>query len=71
MSSIEVLDTGLIYRNPMPHLRHGQKSFPSLVALSDGELIRAMDISESMSALDRRSYVCRSSDGDGTWSEPV
>ncbi len=70
MSSIEVLDTGLIYRNPKPALRSRHAFFPSLIAMPDGELIATMDIGSAFEAVDVRSYVCRSTDGGQTWSEP-
>ena len=70
MSSIEVLDTGLIYRNPKPALRSRHAFFPSLIAMPDGELVATMDIGSAFEAVDVRSYVCRSKDGGKTWSEP-
>ncbi len=70
MSFVEVLDTGLVYRNPMPHLRSRHAYFPSLVALPGGELLCALDIGSAFEAVDVRSFVCRSSDGGASWSDP-
>ena len=70
MSSIEVLDTGLIYRNPKPALRSRHAFFPSLIAMPDGELVATMDIGSAFEAVDVRSYACRSTDQGKTWSEP-
>ena len=69
MASIELLDTGFVYRNPEPD-RKRNATFPTLVHFADGELLCAMDLGETMHSLDRRSYVCRSLDGGKTWSEP-
>lgn len=70
VSQIKVLGSGLIHRNPMPHLRSRHAYFPSLVALEDGKLLCAMDIGSAFEAVDVRSYVCRSDDGGITWTEP-
>ncbi len=70
MPSIEVLGTGVVYRNPLPHLRSRHAYFPSLVELPGGELLCAMDIGSAFEAVDVRSYICRSSDGGKTWSDP-
>jgi hypothetical protein len=67
---ITVLDTGLVYRNPVPHLQSRQAFFPSVVSLPNGELVVAMDIGSAFEAIDVRSYLCRSTDGGQTWSEP-
>ncbi len=70
MNPITVLDTGLVYRNPMPHLRSRHAYFPSVVEPPNGELVAAMDIGSAFEAVDMRSFVCRSTDGGQTWSEP-
>jgi len=71
MSSIEIMDTGLIYRNPMPALRSQHAFFPSLILMPDGEIVATMDIGSAFEAVDVRSFVCRSSDQGKTWTEPV
>ena len=38
---IEVLDTGVVYRNPKPHLRADHTWHPSFVRLDSGELVVA------------------------------
>ena len=70
MPKVVNLNTGLVYRNPMPHLHSRHAYFPSLVELPDGDLVAAMDIGSAFEAVDMRSYVCRSSDGGKTWSPP-
>jgi hypothetical protein len=71
MPSIDIVDTGVIYRNPMPALVSRHAYFPSLVALPNGDLVAAMDIGSAFEAVDVRSFVCRSSDQGKTWSEPA
>lgn len=71
MPGIEILDTGLVYRNPAPHLRSLHAFFPSLVSLPGGGSLCGMDIGSAIAALDRRSYVCRSDDGGKSWSAPA
>lgn len=71
MTSISRLQTGLVYRNPLPHLWSRHAYFPSLAELPGGELLAAMDIGSAFEAVDVRSYVCRSSDGGKTWSRPA
>jgi len=71
MSRIQIIASGLIYRNPKPHLRSRQAYFPSLVRLTDGGLVAAFDIGEAFEATDVRSYVSRSDDDGQTWSSPI
>ncbi|MBN1554658.1 MAG: exo-alpha-sialidase [Phycisphaerae bacterium] len=70
MRKIEVLDTGLVYRNPMPHLRSRHAYFASAVELPDGTLAVAMDIGSAFEAVDVRSFLCTSKDGAATWTAP-
>lgn len=67
---ITVADSGVVYRNPMPHLRSRHAYFPTVGELPDSELVVAMDIGSAFEAVDVRSYVCRSTDGGRNWSEP-
>ncbi len=71
MPSIDIVDTGVIYRNPKPALVSRHAYFPSLVTMPNGDLIAAMDIGSAFEAVDVRSFVCRSSDQGKTWSEPA
>ncbi|MBI4557287.1 MAG: exo-alpha-sialidase [Candidatus Hydrogenedentes bacterium] len=71
MAGIRLLDTGLVYRNPVPNVRSRHAYFPSTVELPNRELVVTMDVGSAMEALDVRSYVCRSHDGGRTWTEPT
>ncbi len=68
---IECLSTGLVYRNPKPYMRAVHAWHPSLVCLRENELVAAFDLGQAVESLDYRTYVCRSTDGGATWSEPV
>jgi sialidase-1 len=69
MPSIQIIDTGLVYRNDKPHLYAKHAYFPTITSVGD-ELICAMDIGSAFEAVDVRSYCCRSADGGKSWSAP-
>ena len=68
---IEIHETGLIYRNPRPHLRARHAWHPTLVPIDRNELIATFDIGEAVESLDYRTYISRSHDGGHTWDAPV
>ena len=68
---LSVLETGLIHRNPAPHLRAEQAYFPSLVALSPDELLSSLVLGSAFECVDCQVYLCRSRNGGQTWSTPV
>jgi len=47
MSEIHVLGTGLIYRNPKPHLHAIHAYFPSVVQLANGDLLCSLVLGEA------------------------
>ncbi len=63
--------TGIIYRNPIPHVFSKHAYFPSVVEMDNGELLASFTIGESFEAANLNTYLSRSSDGGQTWSEPV
>jgi sialidase-1 len=63
--------TGIVYRNPEPHLRAVHAWHPSLVLLDDGELISTFDLGQGAESLDYRTYLSRSKDQGKTWTPPV
>lgn len=67
---IELVDTGIVYRNPKPFLCAKHTWHPSLALLANGELLCGFDIGQAVEALDYRTYLARSADGGKTWSEP-
>lgn len=67
---IDLVDAGIVYRNPKPYLRAVHAWHPSLVRLPNGELLCGFDLGQAVEALDYRTYTARSADGGKTWSEP-
>ena len=68
---LELLDTGLIYRNPQPARKSIHAWHPTLALLDNGDLMAAYDLAEAIAAVDYGTYCARSTDGGATWSEPV
>jgi hypothetical protein len=68
---ITLLDTGLVFRNPKPHLRSLHTWHPSLSLLPGGEFLATFDIAQAVEAFDYHTVVCRSRDGGSTWSDPA
>jgi hypothetical protein len=64
---IRVLDTGLIYRNPKPHVHSVHAYFPSVARLAHGELLCSFVLGEAFEAANCHTHVARSRDGGKTW----
>lgn len=67
---INTLATGLVYRNPKPHLKAIHAWHPSIVRLGDGTLLASFDLGEAVESLAYRTYLCRSRDDGQTWDAP-
>ena len=67
---INLIETGLVYRNPRPHMRAVHAWHPTLVSLGDGHLLCAFDLGQAVESLDYRTHIARSEDNGQTWSEP-
>ena len=67
---IQCLGTGLVFRNPKPHLKAIHAWHPSLVQLDDGSLLAGFDLGEAIESLDYRTYTSSSRDGGRTWDAP-
>jgi sialidase-1 len=63
--------TGLIYRNPKPHVFSKQAYFPSVAVLRNGEMIATFAIGEAFESANSDTYIVRSVDMGDTWSEPL
>lgn len=61
-------ETGLVYRNPKPHLFSRQASFPSLVLLPGGEMLCAFGVGSGFESADNHTELARSVDGGRTWA---
>ena len=68
---LEVLASGLVYRNPRPELRPVHTWHPTIVRFEDGELLCTFDLASADVALDYRTYASRSLDDGTTWTSPV
>jgi hypothetical protein len=62
-----MIETGLIYRNPKPHLYSRQASFPSLAQLPSGEMLATFAIGSGFESADQHTELARSSDGGRSW----
>ncbi|MSU47096.1 MAG: exo-alpha-sialidase [Lacunisphaera sp.] len=67
---IKLIDTGIVYRNPKPHLRAIHTWHPSIVVLSANELLSSFDLGQGAESMDYSTWVARSTDGGRNWSEP-
>jgi len=68
VNNIEILGTGLVYRNPKPHLRSLHAYFGSVAFLSESEILAAFDLGSAFEAVDVHPHLARSTDGGATWS---
>lgn len=67
---IDCIDTGLVYRNPKPHLRSIHAWHPSLIRRDDGVLLAGFDLGEAIEALDYRTWITQSRDHGKNWDLP-
>lgn len=65
------ISTGIIYRNPKPHVVSKHAYFPWVVNLSNGEMLASFVIAEAFEAENSNTYISRSADEGKTWSEPL
>lgn len=66
-----ITDTGIIYRNPKPHLVSRHAYFPSLTLLPNGDIFAGFDLGSAFEAPDVRSFFALSGDSGKTWSSPT
>lgn len=68
MSDIHVLATGILYRNPKPHVRSRHAYFPTVVDLGEGEMLAALNLGSAFEAADCHTELARSTDRGETWT---
>ena len=68
MATVQVLDTGVIYRNPKPHVKAEHAYFPSVAVMTNGELLATMSLGQAFESPDSHTCVARSKDLGKTWS---
>jgi len=66
-NNVNILKTGLIYRNPKPHVHSVHAYFPSVVMMDNGEMLATFVLGEAFESADLAAHVARSSDGGETW----
>jgi hypothetical protein len=64
---LEVKGTGLIYRNPKPHVWSRHAYFPSVVNLRNGELLCSLVLGQAFESADGRLHLARCADNGATW----
>jgi hypothetical protein len=67
---IECAESGIVYRNPKPHLKAIHAWHPSVVRLDDGSLLVGFDLGEAIESLDYRTFTSRSHEDGRTWDAP-
>ena len=68
---IEIVDSGVVYRNPLPHLRALHAWHPSLVQLGARQWLASFDLAEAVESHGYATYLSRSDDDGESWSAPV
>lgn len=66
-NSLRTTGTGILYRNPAAHVRSVHAYFPSVVALSNGEMFATLTLGEAFEATNLHTYGARSTDDGKTW----
>ena len=69
MPSLQIIDSGPIYRNPNPGYQHTSAYFSHIAQISDQEIFCAYNQGHAMSATNLSFYQARSTDGGKTWGE--
>ncbi len=61
--------TGIIYKNPVPHLKSVHAYFPSVAKLGDGSMWATSMTGEAFEAIDTRVFLHRSLDSGEIWEQ--
>lgn len=67
---MKVIESNIIYENPLPQLSSKQSFFPFLCELEDDTLAAVVVIGQAFESVDSSSYIMFSKDGGRTWSNP-
>ena len=68
-SVLSNVTTGVLYKNPKPHVKSVHAYFPSVAAMPNGELLATYVLAEAFEAVNARLHVARSADGGQTWQQ--
>lgn len=69
MPALQIVEEGVVYRNPNPGYQSTMAANSSPVQLSESELICPYNRGPAYYAPDMQSYVAHSTDGGSTWTE--
>ncbi|MHB9025775.1 MAG: sialidase family protein [Armatimonadota bacterium] len=61
------ITTGVLYRNPMTHVKSIHAYFPSVAVLPGGEMLATVVLGEAFESVNLRTHVARSRDGGERW----
>lgn len=67
MGRIRVIDSGVIYENPLPQLKSRHAYFPGVQQLPDESIIAAYVMGEAFESVDQTTVLTRSFDGGKEW----
>ena len=67
---MNILNSSIIYENPLPQLRSRQAFFPYACQCADGSLLAMYAIGEAFESVDSTTVTSRSFDGGLTWTAP-
>ena len=59
---MQIIDTGIIYRNPKPHVKSIHAYFPSVVKMDNGEMLACIALAEAFESVDMHTSILRSAD---------
>ncbi|MBN1294009.1 MAG: exo-alpha-sialidase [Candidatus Latescibacteria bacterium] len=62
------LKTGILYRNPSPHLKSVHAYFPSVVVMANGEMLASFVLGEGFESVNLHTHRARSTDYGETWA---
>lgn len=65
---LETIKTGILFKNPIPHVHSVHAYFPSVVTMDNGEMLASIVLGEAFEAPNLRTHICRSTDGGETWA---
>ncbi len=66
---MEILKTGILYRNPIPHVHSVHAYFPSVISMDNGEMLATAVLGEAFEAPNLHTQVFRSLDMGETWTQ--
>lgn len=67
MTTIEIKQSGVIFKNPKPFLKSENGYFPSVVECDNGDLVAAVVMGEAFEAVNLRNVIFRSKDKGLHW----